>query len=240
MSPAGWASAGCAAVAVACLVPGRAGTVAPSRAARPAAGASRDSLLRALAAAAAGVAAAMLLGSTTGLLLAPVAAAVAWHGLGRLESREVRRRRVALARELPLAVDLLAACLAVGAAPAAALAQVAAAVDPPMRDELAAVAARLRLGADPGAVWEELARQDELGPLGRSLARSARTGSSVADAMSRLAEDLRRAARVQVEGRARAVGVQAAAPLGLCLLPAFIVTGVVPLVAGSVARLLSS
>jgi len=239
MSPAGWASVCCAAVAAACLVPGRAGRVAPSRVARPTAGAPRDSQLRVLGAAVTGVGTAVLLGSTTGLVLAPVVAVVAWHWLGRLESGEVRRRRAALARELPLAVDLLAACLAVGAAPAAALAQVASAVDPPMRDELAAVAARLRLGVDPGAVWEELARHDELGPLGRSLARSARTGSSVADAMSRLAEDLRGATRVQVEGRARAVGVKAAAPLGLCLLPAFIITGVVPLVAGSVARLLS-
>jgi hypothetical protein len=32
--------------------------------------------------------------------------------------------------------------------------------------------------------------------------------------------------------------VKAAAPLGVCLLPAFVLTGVVPLVAGSVMTLL--
>jgi Flp pilus assembly protein TadB len=188
---------------------------------------------------AAGVGVAVLLGSTAGLLLAPVIGAVVWRWLGTLESRESRRRRAALSQALPLTVDLLAACLAVGASPGAALGQVAAAVEPPMREELAAVAARLRLGADPGTVWDELAHHAELGPLGRSLARAVRTGSSVADAMSRLAEDLRTAGRTEVEGRARAVGVKAAAPLGLCLLPAFVLIGVVPLVAGSVSRLLS-
>jgi hypothetical protein len=37
--------------------------------------------------------------------------------------------------------------------------------------------------------------------------------------------------------RARAVGVKAALPLGVCLLPAFVLVGVVPLVAGSVTVL---
>jgi hypothetical protein len=40
-----------------------------------------------------------------------------------------------------------------------------------------------------------------------------------------------------VESRARAVGVKAAVPLGVCLLPAFVLVGVVPLVAGAVGVL---
>jgi hypothetical protein len=56
--------------------------------------------------------------------------------------------------------------------------------------------------------------------------------------MLRLAEDLRRRDRADVESRARSVGVKAALPLGLCLLPAFVLVGVVPLVAGSVSVLL--
>jgi uncharacterized integral membrane protein len=35
-----------------------------------------------------------------------------------------------------------------------------------------------------------------------------------------------------VEARARSIEVKAAAPLGLCLLPAFVVLGVVPMVVG--------
>ncbi|WP_278257626.1 hypothetical protein [Nocardioides convexus] len=40
---------------------------------------------------------------------------------------------------------------------------------------------------------------------------------------------LARHARAEVEDRARAVGVRAAVPLGLCLLPSFLVLGIVPL-----------
>jgi hypothetical protein len=47
----------------------------------------------------------------------------------------------------------------------------------------------------------------------------------------RLADELDRRARLGVEERARAVGVKAAVPLGLCLLPSFLLIGVVPLVA---------
>jgi hypothetical protein len=56
--------------------------------------------------------------------------------------------------------------------------------------------------------------------------------------MLRLSDDLRRQVRAEVESRARAVGVKAALPLGTCLLPAFVLVGVVPLVAGSVSVLL--
>jgi hypothetical protein len=54
----------------------------------------------------------------------------------------------------------------------------------------------------------------------------------VGQAVHRLAEELRERARADVEERARSIEVKAAAPLGLCLLPAFVVLGVVPMVAG--------
>jgi hypothetical protein len=50
--------------------------------------------------------------------------------------------------------------------------------------------------------------------------------------MARLAAELDQRSRAGVEERARAVGVKAAVPLGLCLLPSFLLIGVVPLVAG--------
>ena len=56
-------------------------------------------------------------------------------------------------------------------------------------------------------------------------------------AVERLADELARTARADVEDRARAVGVKAAVPLGLCLLPAFLLLGIVPLVAGLMSTL---
>jgi Flp pilus assembly protein TadB len=137
-------------------------------------------------------------------------------------------------------VDLLAVTLASGASPSAALSAVAEAVEGPIAEDLRAAEHSLRLGQDPARVWRQVARQPGLAALGRSMARAVETGASVRDSLHRLAEDLDASGRLESESRARAVGVRAAAPLGLCLLPAFILLGVVPLVAGSVVRLLTA
>ena len=97
--------------------------------------------------------------------------------------------------------------------------------------------ARLRVGLPAAEVWRVLSLDAVLAPLGRTLARAEASGSSVADAIERLADDLEREALAAVEDRARAVGVKAAVPLGLCLLPAFLLIGIVPTVAGLLATL---
>ena len=180
----------------------------------------------------------MLIGGATGALAAVVAAAGCWVAAGRVEPTAARRRRERLASALPLVVDLMSACLAAGLSPTAALSRVGAAVDAPMRDELAALSARLRLGVDPVTVWGDLAAHPQLGALGRTVSRAVGSGASVAEALLRLSDDLRGRSRAEVEARARAVGVKAAVPLGVCLLPAFVLVGVVPLVAGSLGVLL--
>jgi Flp pilus assembly protein TadB len=190
-----------------------------------------------VAALGAGLATWALLTGVLGLVLGVASAAVTWRAVARMEPRAERRRRDRLTEALPYVVDLMAACLAVGDSPGGALDRVASAVDDPMCSELRAVAARLRLGADSVAVWREVSRHPQLGPLGRCLLRATESGAPVSEAMTRLAEDVRRDSRAEVEARARAVGVRATAPLGVCLLPAFVVVGVVPLVAGSVSVL---
>jgi hypothetical protein len=90
---------------------------------------------------------------------------------------------------------------------------------------------RLDLGAEPVGVWCEVAAgPGPLAPLGRTMARSLQTGAPMADGLALLAADLRRRRRAVTEQRARSVGVRAAAPLGLCFLPAFVLVGVVPAV----------
>lgn len=179
-----------------------------------------------------------LLGGVPGGVVCVPAGALCWWLTGRMEPPAVRRRRERLASAVPQVVDLMAACLFAGLSPTAALDLVTAAVDDPAREELGAVSARLRVGVDPPTVWRDLAGHPQLGGLGRALSRAVDSGASVADALARLAGDLRRQGRAEAESRARAVGVKAAVPLGVCLLPAFVLVGVVPLVAGSVSVLL--
>ena len=192
---------------------------------------------RALLSVFAGCGAGLLLGPPVGLVAGPVAAGAAWVALDRSESRVVREARASAARDLPHLVDLLAGTLRSGAAPAGALAAVCAACPGAAADRLDPVLARLRVGLPAAEVWRVLSLDAVLAPLGHTLARAEASGSSVADAIERLADDLEREALASVEDRARAVGVRAAVPLGLCLLPAFILIGIVPTVAGLLATL---
>lgn len=174
--------------------------------------------------------------------LAPVAALAAavgtWVLATRAEPAGARRTREAARRDLASLVDLFAGALAAGAPPGRSVQAVCEALPGPAADRLAGVRARLDLGVDPEQVWTDLAADPVLAPLGRTLARAESSGASVADAVARLADDLAQRARADVEDRARAVGVRAALPLGLCLLPAFLLLGVVPMVAGMVTGLL--
>lgn len=164
-------------------------------------------------------------------------AVAVWVAIGRAEPPSVRRRREAARRELPHLVGLLADALRAGQSPTEALALVATALPGPAADRLVDVVPRLRLGVDPRAVWEGLATDSALAPLGRVLARAEATGAPVVDAVSRLAATLAEDVLSDVEDRARSVGVKAALPLGLCLLPAFILLGIVPVVAGMLGTL---
>lgn len=185
----------------------------------------------------AGAAAATFLSAPLSVPGGPVAAAAVWVTIGRAEPASVRRARQAAQRELPHLVGLLADALRAGQSPAEALELVTRALPGPAADRLASVVPRLRLGVDPRTVWEGLATDSALAPLGRVLTRAEVTGAPVVDAVTRLSAALADDGRGEVEDRARAVGVKAALPLGLCLLPAFVLLGIVPVVAGMLGTL---
>ncbi len=181
----------------------------------------------------AGVVPVVVLGGALGAAAGVVAVVVAHRVLDARESATVRKRREEVERALPHVVDLLAVVLAAGAAPSRALSTVATAVEGPVVEDLRAAEHSLGLGRDPVRVWQELGRRPGLAALGRTMSRAVETGASVSGALGRLAEDLAASARLDAETRARAVGVRATAPLGVCLLPAFVLVGIVPLVVGT-------
>lgn len=198
----------------------------------------RDLQLRRMAAGMAGVICAVALGGVPGAMVGVLAAVAVWFSSGRSGSAERKRRRARLIADLPVAVDLLAACLRGGAPWHDAVAAVAEAVGGPLGDELQAVSVQIRLGADPAEAWLALAAEPMLAPLARAATRAASTGAALAPSLSRLARDQRRVARTAAAARARAAGIRALAPLGLCFLPAFVLLGVVPAVAGIASTIL--
>jgi pilus assembly protein TadC len=178
----------------------------------------------------AGVAVFALLGGGGGGAVAGIGAAV-------LAERLLRRRGGAPSddgvRDLPVACDLLAVCLAAGTPIGTAVAAVATSVPGPLGAELDQVGALYRLGAAPRQAWSGV--PPPVAPLARVLVRAGESGSSVVPALQRLAGDLRTAQRSAVEAAVRRAGVWVLAPLGVCFLPAFLCLGVVPMVLGIAA-----
>ena len=109
--------------------------------------------------------------------------------------------------------DLLAAALVAGLPPGQAVSTVAAALPPGRRAPLQHVAVMLDLSAEPRTVWEVLANDESLGPLGRAMLRTDDSGAPIADGLQVLANDARQAARTERLERARRVGVRTAARL---------------------------
>lgn len=189
-----------------------------------------------LCAVAAGVAG-WALGGPVGAVVGAVSGiGISWW-IGRLEPPEAIRAREQIARDLPLAVDLLAACAAVGQPADRSLTVVSQAVGGPLGTRLDGLQARLALGADPLAAWQLLGADEQLAPMARTMVRALQSGAPVAAGLTRLADDSRRRRRTLTQLRARNVGVRAAGPLALCFLPAFMVIGVVPTVVGAFSHL---
>ncbi|MGW2641765.1 type II secretion system F family protein [Streptomyces sp. NPDC001348] len=143
------------------------------------------------------------------------------------------------ARQLPLAAELLAACIAAGADPVTAARAVGEALGGPVGEALAQGAAEVRLGGEPADGWRRLAAMPGAGALARLLARAGESGLPAATPVARLAADARADRGRAATARARRAAVLVSAPVGLCFLPAFIAIGVLPVViglAGAVVR----
>lgn len=174
------------------------------------------------------VAAVVVLGPVRGLVVGAALVPVVRRLVGRMESSAARRRAAQVEADLPGALDLVVAALVVGRPPVTAFALAADATDGPLGDDLATIAARLAVAADPDGVWLGLADDPGLAAVGRAFRRASSSGMPVSDIVRGVADELRRERAARLRERSQRVGVRTAAPLGLCFLPAFFLIGIVP------------
>lgn len=206
-----------------------------SRLALPRPGSSRFSAPD-LAAAVAGLAVALLVGGFAGILAGVAVGVAARTGLRRIGPDD-KPRRDALARQAPDAVDCLASCLAAGAPLWSAMQVVGEAFGEPIAGMLTRSVQRHAMGSPASETFAQWISEPVLAPVGRLLVRSSESGGSLTSSLVACAQRMRQERAGELELRARAVGVKAVAPLGVCFLPAFVLLAVVPIV-GSMLRTL--
>lgn len=184
-----------------------------------------------------GLGVAVLVSGGLGVFLGAGAGLAARWGLQRI-GPDKKPAEEALARQAPDAVDCLASCLAAGAPLWTALPIVADAFGEPLAGMWRRAGDRHELGSPTEEVFAEWLDEPLLAPVARLLVRSAESGGALATSLVANAERMREERAGALELRARAVGVQAVVPLGLCFLPAFILLAVVPIVGSLVTELL--
>lgn len=176
-----------------------------------------------------GAVALLVLPSAAGILVAGVAGPATAVVLGRLPRRTDVR---ILTIELPEALEFLAVCLDAGQPVGHAVTAVAKVSPVATRSLLEGVAAQVALGRAGPSAWKDLRGHRVWGRVAADIARAERSGTGLADVLRMHAEDGRRDAGDLAVKEARKVGVRSVVPLMACFLPAFILVGVVPIVAG--------
>ncbi|HVF75324.1 MAG TPA: type II secretion system F family protein [Acidimicrobiales bacterium] len=153
--------------------------------------------------------------------------------------RHARRRREAVEAELAEVVDLLSLAVRAGMTVPHAVAAVARRATGPLATELARVVDQTTRGRRFADALDELPERagEPARPLAATLADCERYGSPVGEALERLAADARERQRRAAEQAARRLPVALLFPLVLCILPAFALLAVAPLIADAVLAL---
>ncbi len=166
-------------------------------------------------------------------LLSVVAAIVA-----RRRSRR-RWHLLQVDRHLPEVIDLLGLVISTGRPTATAFADIAPRVAEPFRSELAAVVRR----SSAGEPFVDAVRRlrDALGssvaPVVHAVTAAETDGTPLRPALQRAADEAHRRRRVKAQQAARRAPVLMLFPLVFCVLPAFCLLTVVPLLLGTVSEL---
>jgi len=112
------------------------------------------------------------------------------------------------------------------------------AVGSTLGDMLVEVRRRQQVGADASTATALLRADEVSARVGRAIARAASSGASPVQVLAAAADAERGRLRSHAVSTARSAGSLAALPVGLLLLPAFVLVAVVPLVVGSLSSLL--
>lgn len=177
----------------------------------------------------------------SGVPIPAVAAGGVIVAAGRMRSVAAARRRAQreVARDAPDLVDLLAVAAAAGHPAHRCLHAVAERAPPSVRDPVRSTCRRIDRGVPLAVAVDDVRRGlGWLGdPVADALVDAFRTGAPLQPALGRVVAVARDRRRREAEAEARRLPVLLLFPLVCCILPAFGLLAVVPLVAASVRSL---
>ena len=153
-----------------------------------------------------------------------------------LVNARIKERKAAIDVVLPDAVDLLAISTRGGLNLHLALQRVATSLHGPLGEELKRVDREISVGVARADALGSMAKRlesDDAESLVGVLASTERFGVPVADALESFATEIRGKRRREAEEHARKAPVKILFPLVLCILPAFVLLTVVPLLLGT-------
>lgn len=152
--------------------------------------------------------------------------------------REAEAERIRFRRSFPDAVDLLAIACMAGMNPYRAFKAVGAARPVGCERTFEAISTALSAGGTVSQVLRRISRDrrsPELAALSRAISGAERMGSPLGPALMRLAADLREREIRSAQAAARKAPVKVLFPLVFCILPAFVLLTVVPVLADTFA-----
>lgn len=171
----------------------------------------------------------VLLPGGAGLVGAALLGPAAFLALGRIRRGRDTARAAA---QLPQALDFIAVCLDAGLPLPSALDAVARVSPTPTSDVMEKVASQLAIGRGGQEAWLQLRADPVWGRVASDIARAEHSGTALADLLRVHAGEAREEVGDAALKSARKVGVKSVVPLMACFLPAFLLVGVVPIVAG--------
>ncbi|WP_195839856.1 type II secretion system F family protein [Cutibacterium porci] len=166
--------------------------------------------------------------------LSALGGTVVWWGTGRLESAGHRRVEQRRAAQLPETLMMLASAMEAGLPLRAAVTTVADSLEGPCAEDLRRLALALAAGVPDSTAWNDLASVTVWRDPAQDVSRAVNSGEGISELLSAHAAQLQVAAAEKAEKSARKAGVDAIGPLVCCHLPAFLLVGVVPIIAGMV------
>jgi tight adherence protein C len=170
---------------------------------------------------------------------APVAAAMAWGFDAHRRRRAVRHQESAVVDGLPEVVDLLRLAAASGMTVPLAIATVGERAVGPVAGSLRDVAYEVGMGRRCADALEDVpgVLGESVRPLVAALIASDRHGAPLSESLGRLAEEVRRLRQRRAQEAAGRIPIKLLFPLVCCVLPAFGLLTVAPLLAGALRSL---